>query len=100
MHYTFNMGYGHVTLKDNSAASLADNKYHSVWIRRPSRYEQVRTGGLIHNVYTLISSTQFERFQRMIWLVVCRLALADTLVGFGFCCMVLLFSFKLRHAHT
>lgn len=47
VHYTFNMGYGHVTLKDNSAATLADNKYHSVWIRRPSRYQQVRMAGLV-----------------------------------------------------
>ena len=41
IHYTFNMGYGPVTLKDNAENSLADNKYHSVWIRRPTRYEQV-----------------------------------------------------------
>ena len=33
--------YGSVTLKDNSATSLADNKYHTVWIRRPSRKVQV-----------------------------------------------------------
>jgi len=41
LHYTYNMGYGPVTLKDNSATSLADNKYHTVWIRRPSRKVQV-----------------------------------------------------------
>ena len=32
-----------MTLKDNSASSLADNKYHSIWIKRPSRNEQVET---------------------------------------------------------
>jgi len=41
IHYTFNMGYGPVTLKDNAINSLSDNKYHSVWIRRPTRYQTV-----------------------------------------------------------
>ena len=34
--------YGPTTLKDNSVTSLADNKYHSIWIKRPSREEQVK----------------------------------------------------------
>jgi len=53
IHYTFNMGYGPVTLKDNSVNSLADNKYHSVWIRRPTRYEQM----IIVDNYHKVSSS-------------------------------------------
>jgi len=53
IHYTFNMGYGAVTLKDNSKSSLADNKYHSVWIRRPTRYEQM----IIVDNYHKVSSS-------------------------------------------
>jgi len=53
IHYSFNMGYGPVTLKDNSITSLADNKYHSIWIRRPSRYEQM----IIVDNYHKVSSS-------------------------------------------
>ena len=38
---TTTIRYGPVTLKDNSDTSLSDNKYHTVWIRRPSRKVQV-----------------------------------------------------------
>ena len=43
--------YGSVTLKDNSVASLADNKYHSVWIRRPSRSEQVSQASGLRSIF-------------------------------------------------
>ena len=41
LFFIMTVRYGPVTLKDNSATSLADNKYHTVWIRRPSRKVQV-----------------------------------------------------------
>ena len=45
--------YGPVTLKDNAVTSLADNKYHSVWIRRPDRFEQVTVGAIYINLLVL-----------------------------------------------
>jgi len=53
IQYTINMGFGHITLKDNVDRSLADNKYHSVSIKRPNRYSQV----LIIDNYHKVSST-------------------------------------------
>lgn len=52
IQYTFNMGYGPVTLRDNLDSSLADNKFHSVWIRRQNRYKQVM---VIDNYHTVSS---------------------------------------------
>ena len=38
LHYTLNLGYGPISIKDNTDQSLSDNKWHQVSIGRPSRY--------------------------------------------------------------
>lgn len=38
LHYTLNLGYGPIKIRDNSPDSLSDNKWHRVTIGRPSRY--------------------------------------------------------------
>jgi hypothetical protein len=49
--------YGPVTLKDNLDTSLADNKFHSVWIRRQNRYKQVQ-------LYTRRALESYSQTQR------------------------------------
>lgn len=39
LHYTLNLGYGPISIKDNAPGSLSDNKWHRVIIGRPSRYK-------------------------------------------------------------
>jgi len=38
LHYTLNLGYGPISIRDNSPGTLADNKWHRVSIGRPERY--------------------------------------------------------------
>ncbi|XP_071747001.1 neurexin 1 isoform X2 [Lepeophtheirus salmonis] len=38
LHYTLNLGYGSLRIKDNVQGSLSDNEWHKVVIGRPSRY--------------------------------------------------------------
>jgi len=40
LHYTLNLGYGPISIKDDTGISLSDNKWHTVSIGRPSRYKQ------------------------------------------------------------
>ncbi len=37
LHYTLNLGYGPITIKDNAPDTLSDNQWHRVRIGRPSR---------------------------------------------------------------
>jgi len=53
IHYTVDMGYGPVTMKDNSKQSLSDDRFHSVWIQRPTRFSQVL---IIDNFHKVSSS--------------------------------------------
>ena len=38
LHYILNLGYGPINVKDQSAVTVSDNKWHQVSIGRPSRY--------------------------------------------------------------
>ncbi len=39
LHYTLNLGYGAISIRDNAPGTLADNKWHRVTVGRPSRYK-------------------------------------------------------------
>ncbi len=58
LHYTLNLGYGPITIKDNAGGTLSDNKWHRVSIGRPSRYKHT----LMVDGHVASASTRGDNF--------------------------------------